>query len=144
MCISNQTKVPFERKPFRFVITRNDGDVYLVRYNLFQCRWFTVKFHKILKSDDACLHDHPWAFMSLILWGGYVEHVEDEKGRKTSKIYHPLNLLLRKAKHRHRLEIHQPCYTLVITLNRVRQWGFWTRSGWVEWFKYNQGSNECN
>lgn len=135
-------KVPFERKPFKYIITREDGKIYLVRWNIFQCPWFTIKLHKILKSDDACLHDHPWPFMSIILKGGYVEHVEKD-GVKSSRIYHPFNILFRRAEHRHRLEIHQTCWTFVITLNRVRQWGFWTKSGWVEWFKYEQGSNQC-
>lgn len=126
------------RKPFKFIITRNDGDKYLIRWNLLQTNWLTIKLHKILKSDDACLHDHPWGFMSIILWGGYVEHTD-----KGSKIYHPLNVLFRSAEYRHRLEVHQTCWTLVFTSGRKREWGFWTKKGWIEWFKYDQGSNQC-
>jgi hypothetical protein len=33
--------------------------------------------HKIMRSDaDRELHDHPWAFASLILWRGYHEETE--------------------------------------------------------------------
>lgn len=132
-----------ERKPFKVIITRSDGEAYLIRYNLIQCRWFTLKLHKICKSDDACLHDHPWTFYSLILWGGYVEHTEDAEGIRRVRICHPFSILKRPAHHRHRLEIHQTAWTLVLTSKRVRQWGFWTPAGWVEWFKYDQGSNQC-
>lgn len=56
--------------------THGDGKAYLVRYSLrwFSCKWWAVKVHNILLSDDACLHDHPWHFLSIILWGGYLEH----------------------------------------------------------------------
>ena len=55
----------------RHVIATNDGDPYLIRYTLIECRWFSIKVHHILRSDeDRCEHDHPWPFVSLILTGG--------------------------------------------------------------------------
>lgn len=116
------------------VISRHDDEAYLIRYSIFSCPFFAVKIHKILLSDNACLHDHPWKFISLILKGGYIEHTEEG-----SKIYHPGQILRRPAEYKHRLEIHQPAWTLVITFKKVRQWGFWTPFGFVEWFKYKQG-----
>ena len=133
----------YERKPFKVIIRREDGEPYLVRWNLVQLRWFTIKLHKILKSDDACLHDHPWSFLSIILRGGYVEHTEDAAGNRRVRLCHPYSILFRPAEWRHRLEIYQTCWTLVFTSRRVRQWGFWTRTGWIEWFRYRQGSNQC-
>lgn len=56
------------------VIHRGDNKPYLVRYNLFECELFSIKIHHILLSDDDCQHDHPWSFISVILWGGYTEH----------------------------------------------------------------------
>lgn len=108
------------------VITRNDNERYLVRYSIFSCRWFAVKIHNILLSDDDCLHDHPWKFYSLILWGGYIEHTE-----KGKRIYHPGNFLIRPAEFKHRLEICQPAWSLVITFKKVRKWGFWTKRGFI-------------
>lgn len=113
------------------IITRGDNEQYLIRYSIFKCRWFAVKVHNLLISDDDCLHDHPWKFISLILRGGYVEHTENGK-----RIYHPGNILVRPANFKHRLEICQHAWTLVITFKKVRQWGFWTKSGFVLWTKY--------
>jgi hypothetical protein len=144
-------KVRFFKK--RKIIKRENDTPYLIRWNLFECPAFSVKLHKILRSDYDCLHDHPWSFISIILWGGYVEHRDkvicehwsvddsDERLERTSKIYHPGNILYRRAEDRHKLEIHQPAWTLVISFKKKRQWGFWTKAGWVPFFKYNSDAS---
>ena len=62
----------------------NDGVDYLVRYYLFlkgssgtSSRRFpyNVFLHKFLKSDDPVMHDHPWAYTTFIISGGYWEHI---------------------------------------------------------------------
>lgn len=69
---------------YRKVITRSNDTPYLIRYSLAPIRfllgednWFSsrfaIKVHNILLSDHACQHDHPWAFLSIILKGGYYE-----------------------------------------------------------------------
>jgi hypothetical protein len=91
------------------VITRTGVDdeiPYLIRYNLLSTPWFGIKLHKILISDEACEHDHPWSFVSFILKGGYVEQ---RNGVKI--LYGPGSILYRPANATHRLEIFQPAYT---------------------------------
>ena len=47
---------------------------YLTRWRLVECPWFGVYLHAIRIDDsDRHLHNHPWAFCSLVLRGGYVE-----------------------------------------------------------------------
>lgn len=113
------------------IITRKDKKPYLIRYSIFTCRFFAIKIHNLLISDDDCLHDHPWDFMTFILKGGYVEHTP-----QGSKLYSRFSLLYRHLHYIHRLEIHQPVWTLVITFRKKKSWGFYTKRGWVEWFKY--------
>ncbi len=93
-------------------------------------------------SDYDCHHDHPWAFISFILKGGYVEYSESHKNG--SKLYGPGSILYRKAEYSHKLEIHQPCWTFVITFKKVREWGFITRKGWVPWRRYAHSSDRCD
>lgn len=136
-------------------IIQRDGQLYMTRWYIFDTPWFGVKLHKIVLSDHECVHDHPWDFISIILKGGYIEHVEKEvlgsqsvddsdvSIKKSSKIYHPGSILFRKAEHRHRLEIHQPAWTLVITLKRRRKWGFWTKTGWMHW-KIFDSTQHCD
>lgn len=58
----------------KIVIRREDGIAYLERRTLISIgKWFSIKYHKILQSDDFCNHDHPWPFLTIILKGGYFE-----------------------------------------------------------------------
>ena len=59
----------------RVIYDRLDNEPYLERYYLFLKNRenfpFNVFLHKFLKSDPDDLHDHPWAFRTLILAGCY-------------------------------------------------------------------------
>lgn len=58
----------------KIVIRREDGIPYLIRRTLISFgKWFSIKYHKILVSDDQCMHCHPWPFVTIILKGGYFE-----------------------------------------------------------------------
>lgn len=119
----------------------------LVRWNLFECSLFSIKIHKLVTSDDLCLHDHPWAFYTFLFKGGYVEYHHRKVGdgimEVRSKVYSRFSLLYRPANYAHRLEIHQPVWTLVLTLKKERVWGFFTGKGWVEWFKFDDVNERC-
>jgi len=120
-------------------IYRSDNIPYLVRYSIFNCRWFAIKIHNILSSDDDCLHDHPWRFVTFLMKGSYIEHTPDGKSKK----YGRFSLLYRNLNYIHRLEIVEPVWTFVVTFKKKKKWGFFTKNGWVEWFKhsYNDGCN---
>lgn len=128
------------------VIHRGDNIPYLVRYSIFSCRWFAIKVHHILISDDDCLHDHPWSFISILLRGSYQE-VSSIYGKQHyahfPKKYSAGDVLYRKADWAHKLVLEpgKTVWTLVITFKKEREWGFFTKDGWVKWFKYRGG--EC-
>lgn len=114
-------------------IQRNDGAPYLIRYYILRTPWFRIRLHNILLSDYDCLHDHPWNFISLILWGGYGEMFNDEEKPREHSMG---KVLFRKAEDKHRLIVNKPAWTLVFMLKRRREWGFFTKKGWVEFWKY--------
>ncbi len=69
---------------YKKVITRQDNKPYLIRFSFAPLRfllgdnnWFqrhlAIKIHHIILDDNACQHDHPWNFSSVILKGGYFE-----------------------------------------------------------------------
>lgn len=125
--------------------------IYLIRYSLLTTPWFAVKLHRILMSDDECLHDHPWSFISIILWGGYHEITQTviNLGRlKPLKVlvrehYGPGSILWRPSPWPHRLEVTKPATTIVITFKRTRDWGFYTANGWVFWEKFVRSGRGC-
>lgn len=122
------------------------NDPYLTRYTLFECKYFQICLHVFYRSDATEHHDHPWNFLSIILWRGYLE----ETSRKENwpgfgeveifrqKRYWPGMVLFRKATHRHRvvLKDEKKAVTLVIMGKYVRPWGFFTSDGWEHWLLY--------
>lgn len=114
------------------------NDLYLVRYELIACRWFTLCIHVFHRSDAIDMHDHPWNFYTLILWNGYNEITP--AGRERIKAG---RLLFRKAAYQHRVELigKRKAVTLVLMGKRVRSWGFITSKGWqlfTDYFKDNR------
>lgn len=112
-----------------------DGDPYLTRYCIFQCKWFSIKLHKIHKPDwDRYLHDHPWWFMSIILRGWYNE--QTNSGTKKVGWFN-----FKKPKTMHRIaDVSKNLWTLVITGPKIREWGFNTEEGWKPWYECNYGT----
>lgn len=111
-------------------------------YNPYMYRWYIlpkvanwprVYVHKFLRSDDdRALHDHPWAFLSILLWGNYIEVTDHDMVERT-----PGSVAYRPITHRHRVMLcltndrlggparEKPCWTLFITGPERRDWGFW-------------------
>lgn len=128
---------------------RGDADSpYLTRYTLLSTPWLQVCMHVFHRSDADELHDHPWPFVSLILWRGYIEEVTcrvcfgcefggpcDSTSRHRK---HPGMVLFRDAEHTHRVELidGKRAVTLVFMGARQRTWGFYTPKGWQRWMDY--------
>ena len=88
---------------YRLIPDRRTGLDYMHRYYLFlkDRSWFplNVTLHKIVRSDDPIMHDHPWPYLTIVLKGGYWEHTpifdKDDKMIKVSSerdIFHKLDM----------------------------------------------------
>jgi hypothetical protein len=129
----------FQRPP-DFVIG-NPKDPYIHRWYLIpRNSWCNLYLHHILRSDDdRALHDHPWWFISIVLWRGYREITTLGTWWRW-----PLSIALRWATLPHRIELDKPAWTLVITGPRVRDWGFHCPKGWVHWEQFVDHNNHGN
>jgi hypothetical protein len=121
------------------IIYRHNGEPYLWRLHILHFFGFAILLHHFLASDDECLHDHPWWYISIILWGGYWENTDYGK-----KWYWPGSILFRHANWSHRIKINKKrlTWSLVIHGRDSREWGFWTKNGWIHNKQYN--NNLCN
>ncbi|HEX7324322.1 MAG TPA: hypothetical protein VF292_03070 [Rhodanobacteraceae bacterium] len=114
-------------------------DPYLQRWWLVpRNRVFNVYLHHFRHSDDdRALHDHPWAFCSVLLSGGYREITPIGKSGTQQLISwrDEGSVAFCPATHTHRVELidNRACWTLFITGPRVRNWGFHCPHGWVPW-----------
>lgn len=58
----------------RLTLRRADGNVYLNRWGVGHDRIGRVLLHRMDAPDPGVhLHDHPWWFVTIPLWGGYIE-----------------------------------------------------------------------
>lgn len=110
---------------------------YLYRWHLLSALGAKVYLHHFVGDDWARdLHDHPKRFISIGLWGAYIE--ETPAGET---LYVAPWVRTFPATHIHRLRLlgGRPCWTLVIVLREVRRWGFWQGSRWIHWKEYVTG-----
>jgi hypothetical protein len=129
----------------------NRCPTYLHRWTLFQPRWprwlwrgFGIYLHKFVGDDwSRDLHDHPKRFISIGLRGGYIEYtparIRTEHKVVDSRRYIAPWLRTFPAEHIHRITLlpnRHPCWTLVIVLWTVREWGFWHRGVFHHWRAY--------
>lgn len=70
-------------RPRRDIYDRAGARIYLRRWHVlggYEAP-LSLMVHQMLQpDDDACHHDHPWTFVTLVLAGGYVEHITRERG----------------------------------------------------------------
>lgn len=118
------------------------GDLYMERFWVVKespLHRFSARLHKIVRSDaDRHLHDHPFHYLTIILFGGYTEVTENEDGIRVSRWYGPGSVVVRRATSAHRLILPHNSYALTLFLmwKVDRQWGFWVNKRWVYWRHY--------
>lgn len=114
---------------------------YLFRWHIIpRNKLFNIYLHRtIADDDDRALHDHPWLNLSIILEGGYNEHVYHSSLSSHPYIIQirrwPGALIFRRSTTAHRLSLinFNPCISLFITGPRLRDWGFHCPQGWIHW-----------
>jgi len=131
----------------RIVMDRINNEPYLERYYLFlkdrKSFPFNVFLHKFLKSDPDDVHDHPWPYATVILKGGYWEWIPQfnsagEKFNEIAKWRGPGHFRICGANSYHRIELDPSvtAWTLFMPGPQKREWGFLTRSGWIQHEQY--------
>lgn len=134
----------------RLRLRRDDGSVYLDRWGLTLDRVGGVYLHRMTAPDPGLdLHDHPWTFVTVPLWGGYTEEralcreavelarIADAFGSTCTRGVVEERLAFRPRRMRldecHRITHlrRRTAWTLVLRGPRVRTWGFYEPAGFV-------------
>lgn len=87
---------------------------YLHRWSVARIGALSVRLHRIFAPDATpFLHNHPFAYVSVVLRGGYTERVLTAHGILVAKRHRPGKLIIRSAHTAHRIEAVEPgCLTL--------------------------------
>lgn len=118
----------------------NRCPTYLYRWHIWNTRRLKVYLHHFVGDDWALdLHDHPKRFISIGLKGWYFEDRPSGSGTIRRKYQAPWFRSF-PAQHIHRITVpSKSCWTLVIVLKTVREWGFWHDRKFVPWREYVDG-----
>lgn len=114
---------------------------YITRLHLLKTPWFAVDIHWLNGPDpEPDMHDHPVTFLSVIVWGAYVENRKRRRDAYASLRTRAYFNFIRACKRdRHKI-IHVLPKTITICFMgpKTREWGFHTPKGWVHWREYNK------
>lgn len=134
----------------------------LYRWTLIRSPLGRLMLHRFLpNADDRADHDHPAAFWTLVLRGGYDDRVpcpwcnginlslDDEHGihchlcANSGEVWgdrmRPGMLRKREATYRHRTRVLPTgCWTIVWMGRKVREWGFWRDGRWWPWREHER------
>jgi hypothetical protein len=122
---------------------------YYLTPKIFGCRLVIHQFHR--SDNDRHYHDHPWNFISLILKGSYIEHFPvgnvrlDIPPQDIQQAHQRWDIIKRPKTWKHWVELHkkpnrmlyEECWTLVLLYGQRRNWGFWTKEGWIKHDQYD-------
>lgn len=127
-----------------------------------ECSLFQIMRHDWHRSDlDRDLHDHPWPFITYIAKGGYWEEEfdlatvigPDQTPYKKSTWRGPGEIHFRRAGHRHAVRLNPEdeqtdrqiaaklpakVVSYVVAGPKFREWGFWTKVGWIDWLSFGK------
>jgi hypothetical protein len=116
---------------------------YLYRWTMLQRRGrFSIYLHHFVGDDwSKDLHDHPKRFITIGLWGWYIESTPAGKGPSVKmRKYRAPWIRSFPATYIHRLTVpSKNCWTLCIVLKPVRDWGFWHEGQFIQWKEYVWG-----
>lgn len=107
---------------------------YLYRWTLLRLFGYAAYVHHFVGDDwSRDMHDHPKRFISIGLWGRYIEETP-----AVEREYRAPWIRTFPAEHVHRIRLPpgSSCWTIVIVLRTVRAWGFWQGTSWVPWRDY--------
>lgn len=159
-----------KRTPYTHITGRNDTDVYMRRWWLFNPhsrdaagakqppRWPwlpSIRVHEILRpDDDKHLHDHPFDARTIVLKGWYAEeresdpHVECYRERGytgpiTVGMFHRITDVSREGEYdTPDWDVMEVCTTLFITFGQeAEDWGFKVAGRKVPWQEYLYSPN---
>lgn len=141
--------------PLLLEIKSKTGVLHFRRWRIFSCKLFNIFIHEISKADlDLHLHNHPWNFASIILWGSYIEELKCNN-KTALRTHKPFSFAYRTKNQFHKIKEILPLfkilkisiksdkiYTLFFTGKRRNDdWGYSVNGIFIDNIEYRQMKN---
>jgi hypothetical protein len=116
-----------------------DGTIFMTRYTLLKLKSFSLKIHRFRRGDEE-IHDHPWPFVSLVVWRSYMEVTPQDAIKRGW-----LSLRYRPAQWAHKVCVEQgkDAWTICATFGRAREWGFLSNGQWIQHDDYRRNNGRA-
>ena len=103
---------------------------YLHRFTVLHLGPLHIRIHRIHSEDKTpFLHTHPFAYLSIVLWGGYEELIE-KQGELVANKRRIFSLVARSSRHAHQILNVKPGTTTLFATFGLRHWRWhFTRRG---------------
>lgn len=113
------------------------SNAFMIRWIIIRTKWFNIFVHKFLKSDENLPHSHPFNFISVLLWGSYVEQVYTGNELIEIKRRAP-SIMFRNGFIFHKIILKKSSpITICLTWPAGKNWHYLTNNGEViKWRKY--------
>lgn len=106
--------------PFKEIGWTEIGEKF-TRYQILKTRWFNIYLHQLDAPNwHPTCHDHPWNFITILLWNGYQEFSEGKFWRRRAG-----SILYRPANFAHNvITPYGTSWSLIFTTKKTRDWAF--------------------
>jgi len=101
---------------------------------------FSIRLHHWRKSDDSeYLHDHPWWFISWVIYGSYTDIWSTSSGLFVRYKNHRPRWSIQKfpSSHIHTVKIPESgCWTILLCGPVEHDWGFYVKDKFIKFKRY--------
>ena len=115
------------------------GEPSRIRWRLLHTPWFGIYIHKWNKPDPRpTLHNHPWNFISIILWGRYAESRHDYSmgvGNRFDVVKRWINIKGRSDFHTV-IGVIKPTWSLMFVGKTHQDWGYKDKGKYISFDKH--------
>ena len=109
-------------RAYRSKLSPYPGEAHYLNRWVFECRWFSIRLHHWIGDDDQRNpHDHPWWFLSIVLWGELYDNGQRRRA-PAAHVYPDCHTHTVKSKN---------AWTLLLTGPPVRKWGFYVNGEFI-------------
>lgn len=121
-------------------IVSKTGVTHFKRWCLLKTPWFTVYLDNLRAQDEDHPHQHPWDFVSVILFGAALERVWKDPNKLPSRHMLSFGKIIKRGRfYYHHIYLVRPIWALTFRTNKASTlWGYFYNGSWINHAAYRR------